>query len=185
MGMAASKLFIERAFAGDSKEAAEKTIEYIKEAMSFRIPKMTWLDRQTRNLAIQKVFSLTDKIGYPDFVMDPKKVTEEYEGLNIDSDDFFTNVVNSNFYDVGKNLKDIKKPVDRTKWEMTPQVRFYFILFYFIYYIYYIYYIYIYLFIYILNLYMDIFFVNEIKKKKKKKNFFFPHYLIKTLFFLL
>jgi len=121
MGMAASKLFIERAFAGDSKEAAEKTIEYIKEAMSYRIPKMPWLDRQTRNLAIQKVFSLTDKIGYPDFVMDPKKVTEEYEGLNIDSDDFFTNVVNSNFYDVGKNLKDIKKPVDRTKWEMTPQ----------------------------------------------------------------
>jgi len=121
MGMAASKLFIEKAFAGDSKQAAEKTIEYIKEAMSHRIPRMSWLDRQTRNLAIQKVFSLTDKIGYPDFVMKPKKVSEEYEGLEVDSDSFFNNIVNSNFFDVGKNLKDIKKPVDRTKWEMTPQ----------------------------------------------------------------
>jgi len=120
--MAASKLFIERAFAGDSKEAAEKTIEYIKEAMSHRIPQMPWLDRQTRNLAIQKVFSLTDKIGYPDFVMNPKKVTEEYNGLIINEEDFFTNVVNSNTFDIGKNLKDIKKPVDRSKWEMTPQV---------------------------------------------------------------
>jgi len=121
MGMASSKLFIEKAFAGDSKEAAEKTIEYIKEAMSHRIPRMPWLDRQTRNLAIQKVFSLADKIGYPDFVMHPKKVAEEYEGLKIDNDDFFSNIYNSNIFDIGKNLKDIKKPVDRSKWEMTPQ----------------------------------------------------------------
>jgi len=121
MGMAASKLFIEKAFAGDSKEAAEKTIEYIKESMSHRIPQMSWIDRQTRNLAIRKVFSLTDKIGYPDFVMDPKKVTEEYDGLTISEDDFFTNIINSNHFDIGKNLKDIKKPVDRSKWEMTPQ----------------------------------------------------------------
>jgi len=73
MGMAASKLFIDKAFAGDSKKAAEKSIEYIKEAMSHRIPQMSWIDRQTRNLAIKKVFALTDKIGYPDFVMNPKK----------------------------------------------------------------------------------------------------------------
>jgi len=122
MGMAASKLFIEKAFAGDSKEAAEKTIKYIKEAMSHRIPKMEWLDRQTRNSAIQKVFSLTDKIGYPKFVMNPEKVKEEYDGLEIVEGDFFTNIVNSNTFDIGKNLKDIKKPVDRSKWEMTPQV---------------------------------------------------------------
>jgi len=121
MGMAASKLFIEKAFAGDSKEAAEKTIKYIKEAMSHRIPKMEWLDRQTRNSAIQKVFSLTDKIGYPKFVMNPEKVKEEYDGLEIVEGDFFTNIVNSNTFDIGKNLKDIKKPVDRSKWEMTPQ----------------------------------------------------------------
>jgi len=121
MGMAASKLFIEKAFAGDSKQAAEKTIEYIKEAMNHRIPQMPWIDRQTRNLAIRKVFSLTDKIGYPDFVMDPEKVKEEYDGLEIVEDDFFTNIVNSNSFDIGKNLKDIKKPVDRSKWEMTPQ----------------------------------------------------------------
>jgi len=121
MGMAASKLFIEKAFAGDSKEAADKTIEYIKEAMNHRIPQMSWLDRQTRNLAIKKVFSLTNKIGYPDFVMNPEKVKEEYNGLIIDSEDFFNNIVQSNIFDIGKNLKDIQKPVDRTKWEMTPQ----------------------------------------------------------------
>lgn len=121
MGMAASKLFIDKAFAGDSKEAADKTIEYIKEAMSHRIPQMRWLDRQTRNLAIRKVFSLTDKIGYPEFVMNPKKVKEEYDGLKVDSEDFFNNIVYSNVFDIGKNLKDLQKPVDRTKWEMTPQ----------------------------------------------------------------
>lgn len=121
MGMAASKLFIEKAFAGDSKEAAEKTIEYIKEAMNFRIPQMTWLDRKTRNLAIQKVFALTNKIGYPDFVLKPNEVRDEYANLEISDSDFFVNIVNSNTWDIEKNLKDIKKKVDRSKWEMTPQ----------------------------------------------------------------
>jgi len=120
MGMALGRFFVDEVFNNNSREMAENLLENIRESMKERIPKMSWIDKQTSKLAIEKVDAIIQKIGYPDFIMDPAKLDEEYKGFEIVNNDFFTNMVNSSKFIVSKILKEVNNPTDRTKWLMTP-----------------------------------------------------------------
>jgi len=122
MNMAISKYYVDEVFSGDNKKIAEELINNIKEAMKKRIPQMTWLDKETAQSALEKVNTMTDKIGYPDFIMSPEKLDEEYRDLNIVNNDFFANIVNLAKFSVARGIKTIYKPRDRTEWGMAPAV---------------------------------------------------------------
>jgi len=85
MSMAISKFFVEKNFSKDEKEEAKEMIENIKEMMIERIPKMEWLDDETRPHAIEKVLKMKDRIGYPDEAMDSKKIYQRYENIEINN----------------------------------------------------------------------------------------------------
>ncbi|OUM64690.1 hypothetical protein PIROE2DRAFT_42288, partial [Piromyces sp. E2] len=121
MGKALGRYYIEKAFEGDSKTNAEEVIDYIKEAMINRIPKMTWLDKETSEYAIKKVKIMPTKIGYPDDILNPKKLEEDYEDLIIDPEDIFTTNVNFGIFAIKENIKKLNKKVDFNEWYMTPQ----------------------------------------------------------------
>ncbi|KXS19982.1 peptidase family M13 [Gonapodya prolifera JEL478] len=121
LGYMEGKLFVDAAFSGDSKEAASRTIDGIKAAMIRRIPELTWIDPATQEEAIAKVKALTRKIGFPDFTLDPTKLREKYDGLEIDPTSYFQNILQSSEWQESDNLKKINKPVDRSEWDMSPQ----------------------------------------------------------------
>ncbi|OUM64689.1 hypothetical protein PIROE2DRAFT_42280, partial [Piromyces sp. E2] len=121
MGNAVGRYFIEKTFNGNSKTSAEEVIGYIKEAMINRIPKMTWLDDTTKEYAIKKVEMMSNKIGYPDFIMQPKQLAKKYEGFDIDLDDYFNIFTNYKIFSVKENTKNLDKPVQKGVWFMTPQ----------------------------------------------------------------
>ncbi|ORX68074.1 zincin [Anaeromyces robustus] len=121
MGMATGRLFIENSFAGNSKEIAENIIDNIEEAMIKKIPNTVWLDEQTADYAVKKAQSIDKMVGYPDYLNDPIELAKDYEGLEINDEDFFTNVANSNSIKVGYNLKTVFEPGKLDKWQMTPQ----------------------------------------------------------------
>jgi len=120
MGMALGRFFVDEVFNNNSKEMAKDIIVNIKEAMKERIPKMKWLDKETSKLAIEKVDAVIEKIGYPDYIMDPMKLDEEYKRLEIVNNDFFTNMVNSSKFKVSESLMKVNKPTDKTKWMLSP-----------------------------------------------------------------
>ncbi|ORX64409.1 zincin [Anaeromyces robustus] len=86
-----------------------------------RIPQMKWLDDKTKEYAIKKVVKMTDNIGYPDYIMNPEKLSEDYEGFETTPNDYFTNMINFDSFSFGKNLKLFKQQYDNDRWHMTPQ----------------------------------------------------------------
>ncbi|ORX79467.1 zincin [Anaeromyces robustus] len=121
LGWILGKYFVENKFTDITKKDAVDTIEYVKQAMVNRIPQMAWLDEKTKEAAIRKVFLMTNKIGFPDFIMDPKKLAEDYEEYETVPDDYFTNMINYEYYSLGHNLKLYNKNYDKEHWYMTPQ----------------------------------------------------------------
>ncbi|WP_281613371.1 M13 family metallopeptidase [Flammeovirga sp. SubArs3] len=114
LGFALGKLYVETEFPAEAKEKAEKMVNNIKQAFSERINNLDWMSAETKQKAQEKLASFTVKIGYPD-------KWETYEDLEISKDAYFQNIVNSSVYEFKKNMKEFGKPVDKTKWGMTPQ----------------------------------------------------------------
>jgi len=114
MPMAISKYFIQKNFNDNFKDEVKEMVNNIKEAMINRIPKIEWLDDETKEYAIQKSLKMIDRIGYPDEIMDPKKLYQMYENLEID--DLFNLIIKSNISSFGKNLKYL----DKNEWLMEP-----------------------------------------------------------------
>lgn len=55
IGEVAGKWFVNRVFAGESKQAAEHMIDMVKESFMSRLPTIEWIDDETRAKAVEKV----------------------------------------------------------------------------------------------------------------------------------
>lgn len=57
-----------RASPNNAKSEAQKMIKSIKQSFIENFPKIPWMDNKTRLLAEEKVNSVDELIGYPDFI---------------------------------------------------------------------------------------------------------------------
>lgn len=88
------------------------------------------MDKATTKLAIEKVHSIVQKIGYPTSspdIMDPSKLKTYYKDLDVKSDAFFANALSMRRFGVSNEWSALGKPVDREEWGMTaPTVNAYY-----------------------------------------------------------
>jgi putative endopeptidase len=91
----------------------EELVSNLRLAMSENLKGLPWMTPATRTAAKTKLDALTVKIGYPNKF-------ETYDGLTV-SNDPFTNRLSAGKWQWAKDLSDLRKPVDRDKWRMTPQ----------------------------------------------------------------
>lgn len=120
IGMALGSLFIEKSFEGTSKQQATEMIDAIRASFKKGLPNLDWMDDKTRRAAEDKADAVVDMIGFPDYIKDPQKLKEKYDGLKFDVKTYFQNKRNADHFYLQKNLKTLRKPVDKHKWYMTP-----------------------------------------------------------------
>lgn len=120
IGMALGSLFIEKTFEGSSKQQATEMIDAIRASFKKGLPDLDWMDDETRRAAEDKADAVKDMIGFPDYIKDPKKLKEKYDGLNFQPMEYFQNKRNSDDFQLMKTLKRLREPVDIKKWYMTP-----------------------------------------------------------------
>jgi len=120
MGMALSRYYVNEVFSEENRKSALETVGNIKETMKKRISEIKWLDESTRKSASEKLNTIIDRVGYPDLIMKPEILEQEYSELEIVSDDYFTNMVQINKNIFRNNLKEANKPTDKTKWNIPP-----------------------------------------------------------------
>ena len=113
LGEALGQEYVKQAFSPKAKERMNELIDNLFVAMKERINKLDWMGEATRKQALTKLSTFKRKIGYPD-------VLRGYKGLAIDRGSYFENALNSGEFQIKRNLQDIGKPVDRTRWGMTP-----------------------------------------------------------------
>ena len=118
IGEALGKLYVEKMFPAEAKKKAENMINNIIKAYGIRIKNLTWMDEKTKESAIEKLDRIRIKIGYPD-------TWKDYSALVIKSPDeggtAFENGMNITKWNFKKNIDDLKKPVDKDEWFMSPQ----------------------------------------------------------------
>ena len=116
LGEAVGKMYVEKYFPASSKERMIQLVRNLQKSLGERIKEQKWMSKETQEKALEKLNTFYVKIGYPDTWMD-------YSGLTIDpSKSYFENLCQASAFITDYYIqKDVNKPVDRTRWQMTQQ----------------------------------------------------------------
>lgn len=115
LGEAVGQLYVEKHFPQSSKEKMLQLVDNLKTALGEHIGNLTWMSDATKQRALEKLDAFTVKIGFPDKWRD-------YSTLKIDRRrSYWDNIKDAIKHEIDYNLSDWGKPVDRTRWYMTPQ----------------------------------------------------------------
>jgi putative endopeptidase len=115
MGEVLGKEFVKTTFSAKAKVEALQMIANIRIALKADLNGLDWLDRATREKALEKLEKISLKIGYPD-------KWKDYSALQISKHAFLENIIHSMTFAEREDLDKIGGPVDPTLWDMEPQV---------------------------------------------------------------
>jgi endothelin-converting enzyme/putative endopeptidase len=112
LGEALGQEFVRRAFTAETKMRTLRMTRQVEEAMERDILELPWMGPETKKLALAKLHTIVNKIGYPDKWRD-------YSSVRIVPGDFVGNVVRAQRFESRRDLNKIGRPVDRNEWQMT------------------------------------------------------------------
>jgi len=113
LGEALGTEYVKRTFKPEAKARMNELIDNLMAAMKDRVNNLEWMGAETKTQAQKKLSTFKRKIGSPD-------VLRGYKGLSVSNKSYAQNVMNSRKFQVSRNVEDIGKPVDKTRWGMTP-----------------------------------------------------------------
>lgn len=114
LGEAVGQLYVEKYFPPEAKERMLDIVDNLKIALSERIDNLEWMSSETKAKAQDKLSTFIVKIGYPD-------KWKDYNKLEIKKDSYWQNIQRANEFAFNEMMDELGKPVDRTKWYMSPQ----------------------------------------------------------------
>jgi len=115
LGEAVGEMYVKKYFSEKDKERMLEMVHNMQTALGQHIDALDWMSDETKAKAHEKLSSFTVKIGYPD-------TWKNYSTLIIDPEkSYYDNVRAAQLWFTEDNLSELGKPVDRTKWGMTPQ----------------------------------------------------------------
>ncbi|MDD4141460.1 MAG: M13 family metallopeptidase [Bacteroidales bacterium] len=115
LGEAVGEMYVAKYFPPEAKDRMVQLVSNLQKSLGERIHDLEWMSDSTKVKAQEKLDAFYVKIGYPDKWRD-------YSALNIDmADSYYANLVKASVFENEYNFGFVGKPVDRDKWQMTPQ----------------------------------------------------------------
>jgi predicted metalloendopeptidase len=114
LGEPAGKLYVARHFKPEAKARMDALVKNLRAAYQVGIDSLEWMSPETKAQAKEKLAAFTVKIGYPDKPRD-------YSALTIQRGDLLGNAMRAAQFQYNDAINRLGKPVDRTRWGMTPQ----------------------------------------------------------------
>ena len=116
LGEAFGKLYVDQYFPAEAKAEMEVLISYLLKSYKQHISNLDWMSSETKVKALDKLSKFTVKVAYPD-------KWKDYSDLHIQKgESLYTMLKKVSEWRFQRMLKeDLNKPVDRSKWGMTPQ----------------------------------------------------------------
>jgi putative endopeptidase len=112
IGFALGQLYVKRYFNEDAKKRALDLVNNFQKTLEKRIQQLDWMSDSTKVKALDKLYAINKKIGYPD-------VWRTYE-VEMDRDKFFENVVTLRQNDFQYEFSQLNKAPNRDEWHTTP-----------------------------------------------------------------
>ncbi len=112
---AVGQMYVKKYFPAEYKAKMVDIVKNLQVALGQHIDALEWMSDQTKAKAHEKLASFTVKIGYPD-------KWKDYSSLTIDpKQSYYANRKAISAWYTDDNLADLKKPVDKEQWLMSPQ----------------------------------------------------------------
>jgi putative endopeptidase len=113
IGELLGQLYVKKYFKPEAKARMKELVANLSKAYEIRIKQLSWMSDETKQKALDKLHAFTPKIGYQD-------KWENYDGLVINKNTYFQNLKNASIWGYNDMINKLGKPVDKTKWGMTP-----------------------------------------------------------------
>jgi putative endopeptidase len=113
LGEALGHEYVKRTFPPEAKQRAQAMVGNILSTMHDTIENADWMTPATKQRALEKLSTLHVKVGYPD------KWTD-YSSVNISRAEYFADTIAASRFLVANEFSAIGKPVDRSRWDVTP-----------------------------------------------------------------
>uniref|UniRef100_A0A0K0D9J7 Peptidase_M13_N domain-containing protein n=1 Tax=Angiostrongylus cantonensis TaxID=6313 RepID=A0A0K0D9J7_ANGCA len=116
MPMATSSIYVKNHFDHEAKKQVEEMISLIMEAFVDLLVSEDWLTEETKEFAKQKVHTMKQKIGYPDYLNNSESVDYEYRMFKVYDGGYYK--TKFQFYEQYQRdvLERIAQPVDRERY---------------------------------------------------------------------
>jgi putative endopeptidase len=114
LGEAVGQIYVRRHYPPESNRQMAELIDNFRAALNEKIETNGWMDAPTKKEALAKLATFDPRTGHPSKYID-------YSSLKVDRSDLFGNAMRSEQFDWDLLLSRMKKPVDRTLWNMNPQ----------------------------------------------------------------
>jgi predicted metalloendopeptidase len=111
VGELLGKAFVDKHFSKNAQDRVNEMVDNLLIVFKDRISNLDWMSGQTKQEALVKLSSIGRKLGFPD-------KWEDYSTLNFSKDDYVSNVREMNRFSTRKNLEQLNKPIDKSKWGM-------------------------------------------------------------------
>lgn len=113
IGELLGQLYVAKYFKPDAKVRMDEMIVNLRKAFEIRINGLEWMSDATKKKALEKLHAFTPKVGYT-------TKWQTYTGLVINRNTYFENLRNASKWGYKENISRLGKPVDRTRFGMTP-----------------------------------------------------------------
>ena len=105
--------YVKVKFTPEAKARMDQMITNLFVAMKSHVQNLAWMSAETKVKAIAKLDAYKRKIGYNEH-------PRGYAGLVIDRKSYAGNSIRSGEFQTARNVADINKPTDKTRWGMNP-----------------------------------------------------------------
>jgi putative endopeptidase len=112
---ALGRLYVERRFSPESKQAMLELVENLRAAYRVRIERLPWMTDEAKRAALRKLETLRVKIGYPDAWQDLSQV-------EVRAGDACGNRQRELVLARARDLERLARPADRDEWGIAPHV---------------------------------------------------------------
>lgn len=113
LGEALGAEYVKTEFTPEAKARMNQLIDNLFVAMKDHINALDWMSPATKEKALGKLATYKRKIGYNEH-------PRGYKGLVIDRSSYAGNVIRARTFEIKRNIADIGKPADKTRWFFSP-----------------------------------------------------------------
>lgn len=109
-------LYIREYFESEAKVVATQMVDSIREEFTDILRANDFMDNETKQLAMDKVNAMASHIGYPDELLDDRKLEEYHKGIDVDPESLLKSVLKINIFYNDYSFNELRLPVNKSEW---------------------------------------------------------------------
>ena len=111
LGEALGAIYVKEDFGEDARRKALSLVKGLQSSFRTRLQSVDWMEPSTRRKALDKLDSMTLKVGYP-------KKFRDYSRLVMDGSSLIENFAAAYDFELKRDMSRVGKKVDREEWDM-------------------------------------------------------------------